>query len=194
LLAEYDENHASCIDINVMKDIAFDNEEYLKQLVDRYYNRLCVVAVQYTDSLEAAEDIVQDVFLRFWQDKKMLRVETNAEGYLFRSVRNAAIDYIRKTGSYIFTDIEEATFLHDEEIDETDLATQYEHLHTVLSQLPAQEYQVLISIVVDNKHYKEVAEEMGISVNTVKTHFARALKYLRNELPLTILILLLSPK
>jgi RNA polymerase sigma-70 factor, Bacteroides expansion family 1 len=169
-------------------------EKELKELMNKYYSQLCVVSVQYTDSLEIAEDIVQDVFLRFWEDNKLLSVETNPKAYLFRSVRNASIDYIRKNNYRVFTDIEEANLISEEEISEEELSLQYERLYRMINQLSPQERTVLNAIVVENKRYKEVAEEMNISVNTVKTYFSRALRTLRKELPLSILLILLSPK
>jgi len=169
-------------------------EKELKELMNKYYSQLCVVSVQYTDSLEIAEDIVQDVFLRFWEENKLLSAETNPKAYLFRSVRNASIDYIRKNNYRVFIDIEETNLISDEEISEEELSSQYERLYRIISQLSPQERAVLNAIVVENKRYKEVAEEMNISVNTVKTYFARALRTLRKELPLSILLILLSPK
>lgn len=169
-------------------------EKELKELMNKYYSQLCVVSVQYTDSLEIAEDIVQDVFLRFWEENKLLSVETNPKAYLFRSVRNASIDYIRKNNYRVFTDIEEANLISEEEISEEELSLQYERLYQIISQLSPQEQTVLNAIVVENKRYKEVAEEMNVSVNTVKTYFSRALRTLRKELPLSILLILLSPK
>ena len=177
-----------------MNSKSIQAEKELKELMNKYYSQLCVVSVQYTDSLEIAEDIVQDVFLRFWEDNKLLSVETNPKAYLFRSVRNASIDYIRKNNYRVFTDIEEANLISEEEISEEELSLQYERLYRMINQLSPQERTVLNAIVVENKRYKEVAEEMNISVNTVKTYFARALRTLRKELPLSILLILLSPK
>ena len=177
-----------------MNSKSIQAEKELKELMNKYYSQLCVVSVQYTDSLEIAEDIVQDVFLRFWEDNKLLFVETNPKAYLFRSVRNASIDYIRKNNYRVFTDIEEANLISEEEISEEELSLQYERLYRIIGQLSPQERTVLNAIVVENKRYKEVAEEMNISVNTVKTYFARALRTLRKELPLSILVILLSPK
>jgi RNA polymerase sigma-70 factor (ECF subfamily) len=179
------------MDIKASRVNADDN---LEQLMNQYYAQLCVVSVQYVDSLQIAEDIVQDIFLRFWEEKKLLSADTNAKAYLFRSVRNASIDYIRRNNYRVFTDLEEANYITDEHINAEELSAQYEHLRTLIAQLPPQEQTVLMAIVVDNKKYKEVAEEMNISVNTVKTHFSRALKTLRKELPLSILLILLSPK
>lgn len=140
-------------------------EKELKELMNKYYSQLCVVSVQYTDSLEIAEDIVQDVFLRFWEENKLLSAETNPKAYLFRSVRNASIDYIRKNNYRVFIDIEETNLISDEEINEEELSSQYERLYRIISQLSPQERAVLNAIVVENKRYKEVAEEMNISVN-----------------------------
>lgn len=176
------------------KSDRINKSDYIEKLMNQYYAQLCVVAVQYVDSLEIAEDIVQDVFLHFWEEKRIFSADINPKAYLFRTVRNAAIDYIRKNNYRIFTDLEEANLISEEEISADELSSQYEHLHRLIDQLPPQEKAVLMAIVVDNKRYKDVAEEMHISVNTVKTHFARALKTLRKELPLSILLILLSPK
>ena len=62
-------------------------------------------------------------------------------------------------------------------------------LLTELKKLPEQEYNVLVKIVLEDKKYKEVAEELHISVNTVKTHLSRALKMLRRFNMIEILIL-----
>lgn len=157
------------------------DEEAFKKFVTQYYPQLCAFATQYTDSLEVSEDIVQDVFLRFWESKKYLSPKSFLKSYIFSSVRNASIDYIRKNNVHTFTELEEASYLKEEEVTEENLLAQHEHLHELLKQLPPQEYSVLIAIVVHNKKYKEVGEEMNISVNTVKTHLSRALKYLRTH-------------
>ncbi len=58
-----------------------------------------------------------------------------------------------------------------------------------LKKLPEQEYNVLVKIILEDKKYKEVAEELHISINTVKTHLSRALKMLRRFNMTEILIL-----
>ena len=121
-----------------------NDEKAFKELVDAYYTPLCVYSVQFTDSLEVSEDIVQDFFVRFWEKK------------LYRT-------YIMDVNP-------------DDEVPEEQLA----RLRHYLQQLSPQEYRILMEVVVHNKKYKEVAAELGISVNTVKTHLSHALKYLRS--------------
>lgn len=168
-----------------------DEDTYLKCLFERHYTRLCILSVQYTDSLEVSEDIVQDVFLRFLEKSKDKNVD-NLKAYLYNSVRNASIDYVRANNKYFFSDIEEASYISSEDISEEELTAQYKHLNEIVKRLPPQEYQVIMAIVVQNKKYKDVAEELNISVSTVKTHFSRALKFLRKEIPLSILLILMS--
>jgi len=164
-----------------MNRTLYKDEEIFKEIVDKCYSQLCAFWVQYTDAIEVSEDLVQDVLLRFWEDKKYRLSTESLRGYIFRAVRNASIDYIRKNRTQLFTDLEEAAYLAEEEVSERELKVKQQALHDLLNRLPAQERQVLLAIVVDNKKYKVVAEEMGISVNTVKTHLSRAMKYLRKN-------------
>lgn len=77
----------------------------------------------------------------------------------------------------------------DDFYDEEELLQKRSQLLAELKKLPEQEYNVLVKIVLEDKKYKEVAEELHISVNTVKTHLSRALKMLRRFNMIEILIL-----
>jgi RNA polymerase sigma-70 factor (ECF subfamily) len=167
---------------DILEELKQGNENAVKMLFETLYRPLCVYAVQITDSLESAEDIVQDVFLRFWEKKAYLTIQENLRAYLFNAVRNASVDYLRQKRPYVIENIEELSYLPmEEDIDEEELIREKEKLHHILQQLSPQEYRVLMNIIVENKKYKEVAEELQISVNTVKTHLSRALKFLRTQ-------------
>ncbi|WDF67327.1 sigma-70 family RNA polymerase sigma factor [Sphingobacterium oryzagri] len=157
------------------------SEAEFEQLVNDYYGQLCSFSVQYTNSLPATEDIVQDVLLKLLENKHHLAGKDNLKSYTFRSVRNASIDFIRKNRTHLFTALEEASYLSEEEVTEDVLREKHEKLHQLLEQLPRQEHRALIAVFVENKSYKTVAGEMGISINTVKTHLSRAMKYLRKH-------------
>lgn len=166
-----------------------ENEEaYMRMLVERHYTSLCVYAVQIVGTLEVAEDIVQDFFLRLWEDKRLRTVKYNPKSYLFNSVRNMAIDYLRKKHPYVLTELEESAWVTEEEIDEESVEQRREKLQIHLKKLSPQEYKVLMEVVVNNKRYKEVAAELRISVNTVKTHLSRALSFLRKQQLLIVLL------
>lgn len=170
----------SVADDSILKKLKQGDESALKELVDKYYTPLCVYSVQYTDSLGISEDLVQDFFVRLWERKLYHSINGGLKSFLFNSIHNASIDYLRKYQPFTFVEIEENAYLSDFEVDEAEMEEQRRLLHHYLKQLTPQEYKVLMEIVVHNKKYKEVADELGLSVNTVKTHLSRALKYLRN--------------
>lgn len=165
----------------ILSKLKQGDEKALKEVVDKYYNQLCVYSVQYTDSLEVSEDIVQDFIIRLWEKKLHLTINNNLKSFLFNSVRNASVDYLRKHQPYRFVEIEEDAYITDFEPNETEIEEQVRRLKQYLKELTPKEYKVLMEIVVHNKKYKEVAEELGLSVNSIKTHLSRALKFLRSK-------------
>ncbi len=166
------------------------NHEGLKCLFDSYYKPLCVFAMNFLDSFEEAEDVVQDVFVKFWEQFSCRHFEGSFKAYLFSSVQYACVRELKKRIKYNFQSLE---CLTDHAINtEEDFTAEYQKLYTELSHLPKQCRKVFELIVLHDMKYKEVADFLGISVNTVKTHFARALKQLRGSLDLLVLILLFN--
>lgn len=183
-----------------MKDFEFDammfgrlkagDEAAFKRLFECYYVPLCLYSVQITESPEDSEDIVQDFFVRFWEKGFYRTVDTNLKSYLFNAVRNLSFNYLKKHRSCLFEDLEERSLSLPEECTEDEVCEHHRHLQEAFHRLSPQEIRVLRGVVFEEKTYKEVAREMGISVNTVKTHLARALKFLRMQLLLALFLLL----
>ena len=182
------------------KDRAFDkiiferltggDESALKSLFVFFYMPLCVYSVQFTDSLEVSEDLVQELFISFWERKAYSIVGINLHAYLFNGVRNLSLNYLKKERPYALQDIEDFLSLSDEEEEEyteAKINERRQKLYSALKELSPQEYKVLYAIVFENKKYKEVAEELEISVNSVKTYLSRAFKFLRSKSLLSVL-------
>lgn len=188
-----------CIKTEDMKDSGFDammfgrlkagDEAAFKCLFEHYYVPLCLYSVQITESPEDSEDIVQDFFVRFWEKGFYRTVDTNLKSYLFNAVRNLSFNYLKKQRTYLFEELEERSLSLPEECTEDDVREHHRHLHEAFRRLSPQEVRVLRGIVFEGKTYKKVAQEMGISVNTVKTYLARALKFLRMQLLLGIIFI-----
>lgn len=176
-------------DNEILHRLRSGDESALRLLFDRYYMPLCIHSMQLTDSLDVSEDLVQDLFVSFWEKKIYLTIEINLRTYLFNAVRNLSINYMRKERPYALCELEESLHLIDEEAEFTELELRERHrrLHEALKELSPQEYRVLHAVVFENKKYKEAAEELGLSVNTVKTYLARAFRLLRSKTLLTLL-------
>jgi RNA polymerase sigma-70 factor (ECF subfamily) len=173
--------------------LARDDITGLEMIFDNYYRGLCVCAFNYVDSLSRAEDIVRDEFVAFWEKKRGTRDVTSVRAYLYGTVRNASLNYLRRNNRYVFTDIEDELNAvsepwEDPAPDEIDRGRV--QLQTELDKLPPRTREVFTAIVLDNMRYRDVAQRMGISLNTVKTLYARGLKILRRHLGVVVLLLL----
>ena len=161
------------------------DERCMKMMFDTYYQALCTYVMRYLISMEDAEDIVQTVFISLWNNKRGQEFSGSLRAYLFGAASKASLQFMRERGKAYFVDIELHVddFLEEMSRDnEVELEKMKEYLYAAIEDLPANPKKVLTAIVFNNTPYKMVAEEMGISVNTVKTYYARALQALRKSL------------
>lgn len=171
--------------LNRLKD---GDETALKEVFDIFYTALCVYSVQFTDDESESEDIVQDLFVRIYEHRLYQKINS-LRTYLYLSVRNGSIAAARRR--FLRKDIEPiealAYMAEDEPMDETAISERRNRLQESLRHLSPKEYTVLTEIILNNKQYRQVATEMGVSVNTVKTHLRRAMQSLRKEKTLVFL-------
>lgn len=157
-----------------------DPKEAFHLLFDAYHMKLCIYVVQLTDSFEMAEDIVQDFFIYLWEKRFYLKINHNLRYYLYFSIRNAAINALQKKNRLSMEELSGLDMhIPEESVDEEEQGERNKLLLERLRQLPPRELQVVKAVIIENKKYKEAADELHISVNTLKTHLARAMKQLR---------------
>lgn len=143
------------------------------------YSRLHMYAYHITGNSEVSRDIVSDVFTGLWKNISSLDI-SKVNAYLMTSTRNRCIDHLRYTiqsDQYIKEYINCYSELYSdysEELEKDKLVEQ------MLSQLPEQTRRILEMCYLQRKKYAEVAEELEISIDTVKKHVTKALKMLRD--------------
>ena len=126
------------------------------------------------------------MFVRLLEKGQLL---DSPPAYLFVCARNAARNYLRDRHEHVDLAEAQAAASADPGIEET--LTYFERLqeiHDAVSELPPRCNEVLRKIYYENKHYDEVAAEMGLSVNTVKTHVYLAIKALKKNFTLYLLL------
>lgn len=175
--------------------IAYHNldKQLFEQLFREYFTPLCNFAIGYVNDLDAAKDIVQEVFINLWNKKDTITSDKSVKAYLFTSVRNRCLNYIRdhkKFRSYLL-DVE----IEDEELAVegnamTEAETQIK-IQQAIAKLPEKCRQVFQLSRFDELKYKEIAEKLGISIKTVEVQISKALKILREELKELIISMLL---
>jgi RNA polymerase sigma-70 factor (ECF subfamily) len=164
----------------------------MKWIFDNYYQMLSLFALRYVNSIDDAEDLVQEVLIQFWENKQGTMFIGSVRAYLFGAVRRAAATFLKNAGRLVFTGIDDHLDLPSvdfEAFEEEETLRRRRLIEREIERLPEKCREVFIAIVLDNLRYKEVAEKLGVSVNTVKTHYTRALKQLRTNLDNLILLL-----
>ena len=180
-------------DLDILKKLQKGDHSGYKDLFDLYYIPLSMYSLKFCDSFDLSEDIVQEIFVKFWNDKIYMKLEGTIAPYLFKSVKNNTLQLLKKENNFKFENIEDEVnnLLEDEEIDVENLEEERDKLFKEIEALPTKSKEVFKLIVLDNYKYKETAEQLNISVNTVKTHYSRALKQLRKSLDIIIILLLI---
>lgn len=171
-------------DKELVKLFETDKEKAFSLFFHRYYVRLCMYAVQITDDFSESEDIVQSFFVSFWEKRLYKTITDSLQGYAYLCVRNASLKFIEKREKIPVDDIlvNDDDYLYIcESMEESEREQKEKELERALAELPEQEKKALYGVTVENKSYKAVAAEMNISVNTLKTYLARAMKKLRKN-------------
>lgn len=180
----------------ILEAMAKGDQDAFRRLFDFWYKPMCVYAMNYIDSFDAAEDIVQNIFVRFWMKYSKVRFQGSLKSYLFASVQYDCVRYLRRQKKHLNMDTlsevgeEDAFTLWESEEEETYDEEDYRRLMEEIEKLPEQARRIFTLVVLEDKKYKEVAALLGISVNTVKTSLSRSFKRLRSFLGLIVAILL----
>lgn len=152
-----------------------------KVIFNTFYNRLYAFSLNYVEDTYAAEDIVENVFLILWQKKNDIDKVENLKSYLYSMVRNASIDHLKQEQRSISLDIDK----HDSiELQDQYVIEEETHalLYKALESLPAKCRKVFELSCLEGVKYKDISEELEISINTVKSQRARAIELLKQNL------------
>jgi RNA polymerase sigma-70 factor, ECF subfamily len=149
-----------------------------------YYPRLCSFARHRVGSLAAAEEIVQETFLRVWQNRQRLDPGQSLRAYLFRSVLNHSLNEMKhRQVENRWLQLETTSSLTSSAADD---AAQTSELAAAVQQTLAalpERCRLIFTMSRDQGlTYAEIAEALGISIKTVETQMGRALKSLRTSL------------
>jgi RNA polymerase sigma-70 factor (ECF subfamily) len=174
-------------------------EAAFKQLFAAQYEALCRHALTFLKDEHAAEDVVQNTFIRFWETKKELVASPDARFYLITAVRNNCISELRKskTSPIKYTDAEPEPEpeVHFTALQQREEATeQSRRISVALDKLPPKCREVFLLIKLHGASYKAAAESLGISVKTVEAQMGKAVKILREGVSIAVLILSILPK
>ena len=168
-----------------------DSEQTIKRLFDELFHQLVLSAFRYVNDYDQAEEIVQDVFVKVWQNFDQLRQVKDLKGYLFKAVRNSSINFLKhiKVRQKFTVDSEVLNSSVGKSPEETILEEETKRrVHQAVNKLPDNWREAIVLSKYDNLKYHEIAEEMNISQKTVEKYISKALQFLRQELKDLILL------
>ena len=170
----------SKVPINQDRLINGDEKEF-KSLFDLLYVGMVQQATFYTNDFAVAEDVVQEIFVRLWEKRGELKSVQNLEGYLLLSVKNRCLNYLEH--QQVVDKYKQYCLLQEIQDDDDEDPEQFiEDIGKLLDKLPEKRKMVLELCVIESKSYAEIADLLGISLNTVKDHVKKAYTFLREEL------------
>ena len=167
----------------LFENIQKGNKNAFEQLFRSYYGYLCAFATKIIEDEIAAEEIVQDFFVKFWEKRVDLKIETSLKNYLFRSVKNLCLNHIKHNNirtQYAKHVIYEAkNSSYKDNFIEPDLAKKVEQS---IRSLPEKRRKIFRMSREEGLKYREIAEKLKISVKTVEAQMGLAIKTLRDKL------------
>lgn len=168
-----------------------DNSAY-KYIYDHHYNLLCSVAYEFVKDTFVSETIVDDLIFHIWERRETIIISISLKAYLIRAVRNRCINYLnleREKRELTFSSMtveQKKQTLYSESL-EYPLGTLLEQeleyeITRAIEKLPNDSRKVFLMSRWEGKRYIQIANELGISVNTVKYHIKNALARLSEDL------------
>jgi len=187
-------------DRHLLDAIVQHDRQQFEVLYKKYYQQLFAIALRYVEHTQVAEEIVHDVFITIWDKAAHLNIQHSVKGYLFKAIVNSALNFIKKNKSDAKKQLQY--------LSASDTATSAQHqadeaseamlnaLEEALKLLPDKCRQVMYLSRFGKLKQQEIADQMDISIKTVKNHLTYGFQKLREHLEkrkqmmISILILL----
>lgn len=173
-------------ELYIVKKMIEGDVDSFKYFFDRYYNDLCNFVHVYLHDQVLSEEIVQDIFVYFWENREKLQINTSVKSFLFSASKFKSLNLLRdtKTQKRIVEKIgkTEPMITSEEENSYIDTGEFKKILDAAVDQLAPKCREIFLLSKFEDLSNREIAEKLGISVKTVENQMTIALKKLREYL------------
>lgn len=176
----------------LVQQLQNSDKKAFETIFKTYFTSLVNYAFGLVSNMETAKDLTEDIFYYIWENRKILRISHSLKGYLFKTIHNKCLDYLKREQVKL-KHIQDATPLkqleeqenvlfasfyqpeyHDDEIDKK--------LEIAIDSLPEQAKKIFRMKRFDGMSYKEISNELNISENTIKKQISRSLQKIKEAL------------
>lgn len=171
-------------DTLLMQECSEDNLRAFNELFARYFESLYKFSLHYLKHTEVAEELAMDVMHNIWRRRAEIQITGEVKNYLFAAMKNTLFNHIRKK-QLATVDIDSLGELEHakDAVDEQMAYKELEHLYQLkLEQLSPQRKKIFQLSREEQLTYPQIAERMGLSINTIKSQMLVSLKYLRENM------------
>lgn len=172
-------------DSELIESLRKGDVDAFNMVYKKYAQKLYAFSLKYLKSVEEAEELVQSVFLKLWENQQNLKKETSFKSYLFTIAYNEICNLFRQR-KYQQEYASEAKVAHPEFSDTPDNQINYssilQQVEIIIAKLPDKQRTVFIKSRIEGKPTKEIASELGLSPGTVDNYISEALKLIRKNL------------
>ncbi len=176
----------------ILNEIRKGNPKVFEKVFHEYYDILVRFANQFLLDNKASDDIVQGIFIYFWENSESIQIKSSIKAYLYQAVRNGCLNQLR---ALKIRDKHELLYLEaildssDQDwMNELEIV---EGIKQALLQLPKQMYRIFYKKYFEEQSIKEIAEEMSLSESTIKVQLFRGRKTLRQILEMATSFIIL---
>ena len=161
------------------------DKKEIEELFKSYFGPLCSFAQKYVKDHDSAKEIVHDVFINLWEKRDELHMKSSLKSYLFKSVHNRCLNYLRDQKKFDQNELSEenisayGSVAYTDHLEEAELQ---QKINQALDFLPEKCREIFILSRFEELKYKEIAGRLNVSVKTVETQMSKALKILREKL------------
>jgi len=167
----------------LIKSLSLGKENAYSLLVDEYHQKLFLYAYKLSNNYALSEDMVQNVFLKIWEQRKKLKINESLENYLYKIVYNDFVNYYKKRKSLSTLEefyMKKVTDIIDEERNAT-LENKKSIVKREISKLPPKCKEVFLLSKREGLTNKEISEYLNISIKTVENQITKAFHILRRK-------------
>jgi len=176
----------------VLAEIRKGNVYPFQNIFQQHYPMLCNFAERYVLDINIAEDLVQDLFVKLWENRETIIITTGIKSYLFQSVRNLCLNYLKhdkvhkkfeEHSKHVYSDN-----FYSDALEEEELAF---IIHQAIQNLPPKCREIFEKSRFEEKSHDEISAEMGITKKTINNQLWKALKLVRDHLADNEIIMIL---
>ncbi|MEY4539865.1 MAG: hypothetical protein RLZZ306_1622 [Bacteroidota bacterium] len=172
-------------DSEILLAIRQGNERVYETIFRKHYQALCNYACGILKDMDDAEEVVQSIFLKLWEQRESIEINVSLKSYLYRAVHNTCLNrlkhlkiqdtYRQYVGDYLEDTFDSATEIMDKNELENRIAE-------ALEKLPDQCRIIFKMSRFEELKYQEIANKLGLSIKTIENQIGKALRIMRTEL------------